>query len=250
VASDALIRIDHLHKTYHMGDNHVHALRGISLEIARGSLVAIMGASGSGKSTLMNIVGCLDKPSSGKYFLDGVDIGSLERDELADIRNRKVGFVFQQFNLLARTSALENVELPLLYSDGDKSKFKDRAMAALTAVGLAERYDHHPSQLSGGQQQRVAIARALSMDPDMMLFDEPTSALDPELVGDVLAVMKQLASEGMTMMVVTHEMGFAREVGDKLVFMDDGVIVEAGDPREVLSNPQHARTQLFLSKVL
>jgi len=188
----ALIRIENLHKTYHMGDNHVHALRGISLEIARGSFVSIMGASGSGKSTLMNIIGCLDKPSSGKYYLDGVDVGALERDELADIRNRKVGFVFQQFNLLARTSALENVELPLLYSDNDKSKFKERAMAALTAVGLAERYDHHPSQLSGGPQQRVAIARSLINDPQLILADEPTGALDSRTSVEIMGIFQKL----------------------------------------------------------
>jgi len=240
VASDALIRIDHLHKTYHMGDNHVHALRGISLEIARGSLVAIMGASGSGKSTLMNIVGCLDKPSSGKYYLDGVDIGSLERDELADIRNRKVGFVFQQFNLLARTSALENVELPLLYSDGDKSKFKDRAMAALTAVGLAERYDHHPSQLSGGQQQRVAIARSLINDPQLILADEPTGALDSRTSVEIMGIFQKLNREkGITVVLVTHEPDIAHYSNRIIQFKDGHIMVD-----EAVTNPRNAEREL------
>jgi putative ABC transport system ATP-binding protein len=245
-----LIRIDHLHKTYHMGDNHVHALRGVTLTIPRGSFVAIMGPSGSGKSTFMNIVGCLDKPSSGKYYLDNVDVGSLDRDELAEIRNRKIGFVFQQFNLLARTSALENVELPLLYAGGDRSKYKERAMEALSSVGLAQRHDHHPSQLSGGQQQRVAIARSLAMNPKVMLFDEPTSALDPEMISEVLEVMQNLAREGMTMVVVTHEMGFARNAANQIMFMDHGRIVETNTPAEFYQNPREERTRQFLSQIL
>jgi len=233
----ALIRIDHLHKTYHMGDNHVHALRGITLDIARGSLVAIMGASGSGKSTLMNIIGCLDKPSSGKYYLDGVDIGGLERDELADIRNRKVGFVFQQFNLLARTSALENVELPLLYSDGDKSKFKERAMAALSAVGLAERSDHHPSQLSGGQQQRVAIARALVNNPPMLLADEPTGNLDSKNAQLVMDLLASLHEQGSTIVMVTHDPRSA-ERAERQIALFDGKIVDDRRVRTTTASAQ------------
>ena len=236
----ALIRIEQLHKTYHMGDNHVHALRGISLGIARGSFVAIMGASGSGKSTLMNIIGCLDKPSSGKYYLDGVDIGSLERDELAEIRNRKVGFVFQQFNLLARTSALENVELPLLYSDSDKTKFKERAMAALTSVGLAERYDHHPSQLSGGQQQRVAIARSLINDPQLILADEPTGALDSRTSVEIMGIFQKLNREkGITIVVVTHEPDIAHYSDRMIQFKDGHIIVDQAIPE-----PRNAEKEL------
>jgi len=236
----ALIRIDHLHKTYHMGDNHVHALRGITLDIARGSLVAIMGASGSGKSTLMNIIGCLDKPSSGKYYLDSVDIVSLERDELAEIRNRKVGFVFQQFNLLARTSALENVELPLLYSDGDKTKFKDRAMAALTAVGLAERYDHHPSQLSGGQQQRVAIARSLINDPQLILADEPTGALDSKTSVEIMGIFQKLNREkGITVVLVTHEPDIAHYSNRIIQFKDGHIMLD-----ETVAKPRNAEREL------
>jgi len=223
-----------------MGDNHVHALRGISLEIARGSFVSIMGASGSGKSTLMNIIGCLDKPSSGKYYLDGADVGAMERDELADIRNRKVGFVFQQFNLLARTSALENVELPLLYSDNDKSKFKERAMAALTAVGLAERYDHHPSQLSGGQQQRVAIARSLINDPQLILADEPTGALDSRTSIEIMGIFQKLNREkGISIVVVKHEPDIAHYSDRIIQFKDGHIMID-----EAVPNPRNAEREL------
>ncbi len=236
----ALIRIEHLHKTYHMGDNHVHALRGISLEIARGSLVAIMGASGSGKSTLMNIVGCLDKPSSGKYYLDGVDVGALERDQLADIRNRKVGFVFQQFNLLARTSALENVELPLLYSEADRHTFKDRALQSLASVGLADRADHHPSQLSGGQQQRVAIARSLINDPQLILADEPTGALDSRTSVEIMGIFQRLNREkGITVVLVTHEPDIAH-YSNRIIQFKDGHVVSD----EAVANPRNAEKEL------
>ncbi len=236
----ALIRIEHLHKTYHMGDNHVHALRGISLEIARGSLVAIMGASGSGKSTLMNIVGCLDKPSSGKYYLDDVDVGALERDELADIRNRKVGFVFQQFNLLARTSALENVELPLLYSEADRHTFKDRALQALASVGLADRADHHPSQLSGGQQQRVAIARSLINDPQLILADEPTGALDSRTSVEIMGIFQKLNREkGITVVLVTHEPDIAH-YSNRIIHFKDGHVMSD----EAVATPRNAEQEL------
>jgi polar amino acid transport system ATP-binding protein len=197
----------------------------------------------------MNVIGCLDVPDGGTYVLAGENVGKLADGQLAAIRNKHIGFVFQTFNLLPRLTAIENVELPLVYG-GDRHRRRERAVSALGAVGLGDRVHHRPSELSGGQQQRVAIARALAMNPKLMLFDEPTSALDPELVGEVLAVMKKLAQEGMTMVVVTHEMGFAREVANQLVFMDGGVVVESGPPRELLSNPQHERTKAFLSKVL
>jgi polar amino acid transport system ATP-binding protein len=239
------IEVRDLHKYF--GDNEV--LKGIDFFVDQGEVVCVIGPSGSGKSTLLRCVNRLEEPTSGTILVEGIDITDPETD-LDGVRSR-IGMVFQQFNLFPHMTVLRNLTIA---QERAKKRSKDEAVEIarrnLAKVGLAEREDAYPAHLSGGQQQRVAIARALSMDPDMMLFDEPTSALDPELVGDVLDIMKQLASEGMTMMVVTHEMGFAREVGDKLVFMDGGVIVEEGDPTEVLANPQHARTQAFLSKVL
>jgi polar amino acid transport system ATP-binding protein len=239
------IQIRDLHKSF--GSNEV--LKGIDFHVGNGEVVCVIGPSGSGKSTLLRCVNCLEEADSGQVLVEGIDILDPETD-LDAVRSR-VGMVFQQFNLFPHMNVLRNLTVAQ-----EKVKRRSRKEAVeiartnLERVGLGGRENVYPAHLSGGQQQRVAIARALSMDPDMMLFDEPTSALDPELVGDVLEVMKSLAADGMTMMVVTHEMGFAREVGDKLVFMDGGVIVEEGDPREVLANPQHERTQAFLSKVL
>ncbi len=239
------IEVRELHKYF--GDNEV--LKGIDFFVDQGQVVCVIGPSGSGKSTLLRCVNRLEEPTSGTIVVEGIDITDPEVN-LDKIRSR-IGMVFQSFNLFPHLTVMRNLTIA---QQRVLKRGKEEAVAAarknLEKVGLAGKEDAYPAHLSGGQQQRVAIARALSMDPDMMLFDEPTSALDPELVGDVLAVMKNLASEGMTMMVVTHEMGFAREVGDKLVFMDGGVIVEEGDPREVLGNPQHERTQSFLSKVL
>jgi ABC-type polar amino acid transport system ATPase subunit len=198
----------------------------------------------------MYLVGCLDRPSSGRYWLAGEPVDSMDRDQLAAIRNRRIGFVFQQFNLLPRTTALDNVELPLLYGGVPRAQRRERALRRLGQVGLAERVDHHPAQLSGGQQQRVAIARALCMNPSIMLFDEPTSALDPEMVKEVLDTMIDLAREGMTMVCVTHEMGFARAVADRVIFMDRGEIVEQNTPEAFFSNPQNERSKQFLSQIL
>jgi ABC-type polar amino acid transport system ATPase subunit len=248
-----VIEIENLTRVYQMGETEVRALDGISLTVEPGEFLAVMGPSGSGKSTFMNIVGCLDRPTAGRYALEGVDVSGLDRDERASIRNDKIGFVFQSFNLLSRTTALENVELPLLYST--KAKITDeqaraRAMKCLERVGLGPRWDHTSAQLSGGQQQRVAIARALNMHPKIMLFDEPTSALDPEMIQEVLEVIIGLASSGITMLVVTHEMGFAKEAADRVIFLDDGSIIEDGTPEHFFENPQHDRTKQFLSKIL
>jgi polar amino acid transport system ATP-binding protein len=243
--SDAAIDVQQLHKYF--GDNEV--LKGIDFHVNNGQVVCVIGPSGSGKSTLLRCVNLLEIPTKGKIFVEGVEITDPDAD--VDKLRARIGIVFQQFNLFPHMTVLRNLTIAQEKVAGrKKDESVEIARANLEKVGLAEKEDAYPAHLSGGQMQRVAIARALSMQPDMMLFDEPTSALDPELVGDVLAVMKDLATEGMTMMVVTHEMGFAREVGDKLVFMDGGVIVEEGDPAEVLANPQHERTQSFLSKVL
>jgi polar amino acid transport system ATP-binding protein len=241
----AAIQVRDLHKYF--GSNEV--LKGIDFEVGVGQVVCVIGPSGSGKSTLLRCVNRLEEPTSGTILVEGVDITDEETD-LNAVRSR-IGMVFQQFNLFPHMTVLDNLTIAQRrVKKRSKAEAEKVARANLEKVGLSEKADAFPAHLSGGQQQRAAIARALSMDPDMMLFDEPTSALDPELVGDVLDVMRQLATEGMTMMVVTHEMGFAREVGDKLVFMDGGVILEEGDPREVLANPQHERTQQFLAKVL
>ncbi|MCU0264900.1 MAG: amino acid ABC transporter ATP-binding protein [Actinomycetia bacterium] len=238
---------------------HVEVLKGIDLEIAPREVLCIIGPSGSGKSTFLRCINHLEDVDAGKLWVDGELVGYRERGgKLHEMKERdvaaqrrEIGMVFQRFNLFPHMTALENVMVaPVKVKGEKKSVVHERAMDLLKQVGLGDRGGAYPSMLSGGQQQRVAIARALAMQPKLMLFDEPTSALDPELVGDVLEVMRQLAESGMTMVVVTHEMGFAREVGDSLVFMDGGVVVEAGPPREVITNPQHKRTQAFLSKVL
>ncbi|TFB17107.1 amino acid ABC transporter ATP-binding protein [Microbacterium sp. 3H14] len=229
------------------GDNEV--LKGIDLTVTKGEVVCVIGPSGSGKSTLLRSVNLLEEPTDGKVLIEGIDITDPDVD-IDRVRTR-IGMVFQSFNLFPHLDVLGN--LTIAQQRVKKRSKKDAeqvAHAMLERVGLSEKADAFPGHLSGGQQQRVAIARALCMNPDMMLFDEPTSALDPELVGEVLQVMRSLADEGMTMLVVTHEMGFAREVGSRLIFMDGGHIVEEGDPREVLSNPQHPRTKDFLSRVL
>ena len=234
-------------------------LKGVTLSVERGQVLVLVGPSGSGKSTFLRCINHLETVSAGRLYVDEQLVGYRESgDKLYEMspreaakQRRDIGMVFQHFNLFPHRTALDNIiEAPVHVKGVKKSEALIRARELLGTVGLADKADAYPAQLSGGQQQRVAIARALAMDPKLMLFDEPTSALDPELVGEVLAVMKKLASAGMTMIVVTHEMGFAREVADELVFMDGGVIVESGPPREILANPQHDRTKAFLSKVM
>ena len=240
-----LIRLEGVHKRF--GDLKV--LRGIDLEVRRSEVVVVIGPSGSGKSTMLRCINGLEPIQGGRIFIEGVDITSSKTD-INQIR-QKVGMVFQQFNLFPHKTALENLTLsPMRVQGKSRSESQQIGQDLLAKVGLSEKADEYPGTLSGGQQQRVAIARALAMQPDMMLFDEVTSALDPELVADVLNVMKDLAREGMTMVVVTHEMGFAREVGSRLIFMDEGVIVEEGDPRLMIENPREERTQKFLGMVL
>ena len=218
-----IIQIDDVHKYYDLGETKVHALRGVNVSIERGEFVAIMGASGSGKSTFMNLLGCLDKPSSGRYMLEGIDVSKLEKKDLAVIRNRKLGFVFQGFNLLARTTALENVELPTLYARLNKDDRVRRASESLQMVGLGDRIDHYPSQLSGGQQQRVAIARALVNSPAILLADEPTGNLDSRTSVEILDIFQKLNDGGLTIVLVTHEADVARFAKRTLVFRDGKV---------------------------
>jgi polar amino acid transport system ATP-binding protein len=234
-------------------------LKGITLEVGRGQVLCLIGPSGSGKSTFLRCINHLEDVTAGRLYVDGDLIGYREKHgKLYEMKpsdaakqRREIGMVFQHFNLFPHRTALENViEAPTQVKGVPKPRALERARELMDRVGLADKVEAYPAQLSGGQQQRVAIARALAMEPKLMLFDEPTSALDPELVGEVLGVMRELAASGMTMIVVTHEMGFAREVADQLVFMDGGVVVEAGDPKELLANPQHERTKLFLSKLL
>ena len=236
----AVIEIQDLVKDYRVGEMVVHVLKGISFEIERGDFVSIMGPSGSGKSTLMNILGCLDKPTSGTYTLDGISVGNLTRDQLAEIRNKKIGFVFQQFNLLARTSATENVELPMMYTDVPARERRERAMKALLAVGLAGREEHQPSQLSGGQQQRVAIARSLVNDPSIILADEPTGALDSRTSIEIMAIFQRLNREkGITMIVVTHDPDVATYSNRSIHFKDGTLRLD-----ERLAHPREARKDL------
>jgi len=239
--SSNIIEVEHLVRTFRIGDLTVPALRDVSLEIQRGDFVAIMGPSGSGKSTLMNILGCLDKPTSGSYRLDGIGVEEMARDQLAEIRNREIGFVFQQFNLLARTSAIENVELPLLYTTEPVPDPRARALQALAAVGLSERADHHPNQLSGGQQQRVAIARALVNNPQIILADEPTGALDSRTSIEIMAIFQRLnRQQGISTIVVTHEPDIAAFANRNIYFRDGKIVRD-----ERIARPQQADRRLL-----
>lgn len=243
--NDVLIKVDSLHKSF----SEVEVLKGINAEIHKGDVIVVIGASGSGKSTFLRCLNKLEEPTGGKIFFEGTDITDPHIN--INLHRRKMGMVFQQFNLFPHMTVLKNMILgPTKLLKKSKEEAEREAMKLLERVGLSEKANAYPNQLSGGQKQRVAIVRALCMNPDVLLFDEPTSALDPEMVGEVLDVMKQLAKEGMTMVVVTHEMGFAREVATNVVFIDEGKIVEQGEPEEFFTNPKNSRLKDFLSKVL
>ena len=246
-SSNVLISVQHLVKEFNHGS--VHALNDCDLDIRRGEVVAIIGPSGSGKSTLLRSLNLLEEPTSGKILFDGVDLA--DRSVNIDLHRQKMGMVFQHFNLFPHKTVLQNITMaPVTLKKKAPAQAEEQARALLDRIGLADKADEYPNMLSGGQKQRIAIVRALAMDPEVMLFDEPTSALDPEMVGEVLDLMRDLAHEGMTMAVVTHEMGFAREVADRVVFMADGKILEEGAPAALFEHPQDPRLQDFLSKVL
>jgi putative ABC transport system ATP-binding protein len=237
---NSIIQLDHIHKVYHTGEVDVHAVRDVSLQITKGEFVAIMGASGSGKSTMMNMLGCLDRPTEGRYLLDEVDVSGLDRDELATIRNQKIGFVFQGFNLLSRTSALENTELPLMYNRSHlgSREVRRRASQALETVGLGQRADHHPNQLSGGQQQRVAIARALVNEPAMLLADEPTGNLDTQTSIEIMGVFQKLNDEGITIVMVTHELDIASYTRRNVIMRDGRVVSDAAVANRLIATDE------------
>ena len=246
-SNDILISVQHLVKEYDHGA--VHALNDCDLDIRRGEVVAIIGPSGSGKSTLLRSLNLLEQPTSGAIFFDGADLAG--KSVNIDLHRQKMGMVFQHFNLFPHKTILQNMVIaPIKVKHMNKAEAEKKALALLARVGLEDRADAYPIQLSGGQKQRIAIVRAMMMEPEVMLFDEPTSALDPEMVGEVLDVMKELAAGGMTMVVVTHEMGFAREVGNRVLFMADGKLLEEGTPQQIFGNPQNPRLQDFLNKVL
>ena len=245
-----IISVRKLRKVYMMGQEHVVALHNIDLDIPRGEVCCIFGTSGSGKSTLLNQLAGLEKPTRGVVRIGGVPISQLNENQLAAFRQKHIGFVFQSYNLIQGMTAVENVAMPLMFKGISRSQRLAMARKELKNMGLGGRAEHMPTEMSGGQQQRIAIARALAMDPDVILFDEPTSALDPEMVGEVLELMKELAHTGITMLVVTHEMGFAREVSNRVIFIDDGKIQEDEPPQELFTNPKHPRLKAFLSKML
>jgi polar amino acid transport system ATP-binding protein len=246
-ADGSMLRLENVHKRF----GSLEVLRGVSLDVDRGQVVCVIGPSGSGKSTLLRCVNLLEPPNEGRILLEGEEITGKEATEGVDFVRRRVGMVFQQFNLFPHKSALENVTIgPEKVLGRSRRECEEKGQALLERVGLSDKVGEYPDRLSGGQQQRVAIARALAMDPHVMLFDEVTSALDPELIKEVLDVMKELANEGMTMIIVTHEMGFARDVADRVAFMDGGVVVEEGPPAEVLGAPKNERTKRFLGLVL
>lgn len=243
----SIIQIQHLYKTFGTGENAVHALEDISLDIQKGEIFGIIGLSGAGKSTLVRCMNLLERPTSGTVIVDGKDMTALSEKELR-LARRNVTMIFQSFNLLMQRTVLKNVCFPMELSGTPAAQARKRALELLDLVGLREKADAYPSQLSGGQKQRVAIARALAMKPDILCFDEPTSALDPELTGEVLKVIRQLARQRTTMVIVTHEMAFARDVADQVIFMDGGVIVEQGEPRMVMDHPKEERTRQFLAR--